>query len=56
MKILTLLLPLVAAVKTDMDALYTWYQGIDSKNVVYAVSCGSYDAFTDVAGIYYHQD
>jgi len=38
------------------DALTNWYQGIDPKNVVYAVSCGSEEPLTDVAGINYSAD
>jgi hypothetical protein len=38
------------------DAMYSWYEGLSSKNVLYAVNCGSEDTVTDVSGIEYKAD
>jgi hypothetical protein len=36
--------------------MFTWYEGIDPKNVLYAISCGSDEPITDVTGIVYQAD
>jgi len=36
--------------------MYKWYEGLDPKNVLYAVNCGSDDTITDVGGIEYLSD
>ena len=33
-----------------------WYHGLDAENVVYAVSCGASEPFTDINGIKYRAD
>ena len=38
------------------DAMYTWYEGLSPKNVLYAVNCGSEDSVVDVNGIEYKAD
>lgn len=40
----------------NYDAMLNWYQGLDAKNVLYAVSCGADEPYTDVAGIHYEAD
>lgn len=51
--LLTTGVQLVIAADIDRDAMFNWYQGLDAKNVLYAVSCGSDEAVTDVNGIVY---
>jgi len=41
---------------SSRDALYTWYEGISAKNVLYAVNCGAEEQVTDVNGIKYEAD
>lgn len=53
MKLLTLI---GAAIAADVNHILNWYQGLDPRNVIYAVNCGSEDALTDVSGIVYQAD
>ena len=55
MKSLLALVSLVGAV-IDRSALYKWYEGINPKNVLYAVNCGSSEPFQDIGGITYMAD
>ena len=40
----------------NRDPMYKWYEGLDPKNVLYAVNCGNDDTITDVGGIEYLSD
>jgi len=40
----------------DKTALYSFYKGIDQKDVAYAVNCGSDKAVTDMSGVVYEAD
>lgn len=42
--------------EADRNAMFGWYQGLEAKNILYAVSCGSEESFTDVDGIPYEAD
>lgn len=45
-----------AAASKNYDAMLNWYQGLENKNVLFAVSCGSEESHTDVNGIVYSAD
>jgi|LauGreDrversion4_2_1035121.scaffolds.fasta_scaffold107681_1 hypothetical protein len=54
-KLILITLGFVAAA-VDKAALYEWYKGISPENVLYAVTCGSNDPYTDQDGIQYAGD
>ena len=40
----------------EVNHILNWYQGLEPKNVIYAVNCGSEESVTDVNGIVYQAD
>ena len=46
----------LASAAISRDAMYSWYEGLSPKSVLYAVNCGSEDPVVDVNGIEYRPD
>jgi hypothetical protein len=46
----------LSSAAVNRDAMFNWYEGLNQKNVLYAVNCGSEDQITDVNGIEYKSD
>ena len=54
--LLAQILLLQTAIAVDKAPLYSWYKGLEAKNVIIAINCGADEDMVDQAGIHYKAD